>query len=94
MAVSSTSQYLLSVITTSASIADVSMAIPMMRELVQLMSKPVHILIDKSYDASAVYEEAHRLGFEPFIDLKKLSANDGETDKYVTPTCLIEESYR
>lgn len=93
-AVSNTSQYLLAVETTSASIADVSLAIPLIRKLTQFKLPRCHLLMDKGYDASAVYDEAHRLNFEPIIDIRKLPTNHGEVDQFSTPTCLIEESYK
>lgn len=93
-AVTSDTQYILSGITTSAFVADISVAIPLMRDLTQLGVKDTHVLMDKGYDGQAIYQEAHRLTFEPIIDLKRNAKNNGELDEFYQPTCLIEHSYR
>lgn len=93
-AVSTESQYLLSAILTSAHIADVSVAIPLMRDIRQLGISSVHVILDKGYDAKAVYEEAHSLGLEPIVPLKREAKNDGEWTNDYAPTCLIEAGYK
>lgn len=94
LAVASESQYILSATITSANISDISVGIPMMRDLNELGVRDTYVIFDKGYDAKAIYEEAHTLNFEPIIPLKRISKNDGEwTDDYA-PTCLLEHGYR
>jgi transposase len=93
-AVSTRSQFLLTQITSSAFVADINVAIPLIRRLSSLGIQNVHILMDKGYDANAIYREAHKHHFEPIIDLKKVPKNNGEVDNFFTPTCLLEHSYK
>ncbi|MGM0110188.1 transposase [Enterococcus sp. DIV0187] len=94
LAVASESQYILSAILTSANIADMSVGIPMLRDLKELGIRNTSVIFDKGYDAKAIYKEAHHLNFEPIIPLKRIAKNDGEwTDNYA-PTCLLEHGYR
>lgn len=92
-AVTSETQYILAGITTSAFVADVSVAIPLMRKTASLGVEDIFVLMDKGYDAQPIYQEAHNLKFEPIIDLKTSSKNDGEVDEYHRPTCFREHSY-
>lgn len=94
LAVTTASQYILSAILTSAHIADVSVAIPLMRDVGDLNIQNIHVLFDKGYDALSVYEEAHSLGFEPIIPLKRDAKSNGERTADYAPTCLIEECYK
>ncbi|WP_258082374.1 transposase [Enterococcus mundtii] len=94
LAVTAGSQYILSAVLTSAHIADISMAIPLMREIKKLGVQDVHVLFDKGYDALNVYEKAHSLGLEPIIPLKRDTKSDGERNADYAPTCLIEEAYK
>lgn len=93
LAVTTKSQYILSSILTSAHIADMSVAIPLIRDVKRLGLTNVHMIFDKGYDVKALYEEAHELGFEPIISLKRMAKNDGEWTSDYAPTCLIEEGY-
>ena len=92
-AVTSETQYILSGITTSAFVADISVAIPLMRDMAQLGIKDTYVLMDKGYDGQAVYQEADKLTFKPIIDLKRSGKNSGEIDEYFQPTCFLEHSY-
>lgn len=74
--------------------ADVSVTIPLMRDMKRLSFTNRHVLLDKGYDAKAIYEEAHALGFEPIIPLKRTAKNAGEWTKDFAPTCFIEEGYK
>lgn len=87
------SQYLLTNMTTSAFVADISLAIPTIRKLKELGLTGIHVLMDKAYDGKAVYEEAHFHGFEPIIDLKKQAKHGCERDDDYHSTCLLEYSY-
>jgi transposase len=93
LAVSTRSQFILSSVHTSAFVSDIQVAIPLFRQLEKLGVLGVPISLDKGYDALAIYEEAHNLGFEPIIPLKRVAKSDGEHDEHYAPTCLIEESY-
>ena len=93
LAVTTKSQYILSSILTSAHIADMSVAIPLIRDVKRLGLANIHMIFDKGYDVKALYEEAHILGFEPIIPLKRVAKNDGEWTTEYAPTCLIEEGY-
>ncbi|GCF95891.1 transposase [Enterococcus florum] len=93
LAVTTKSQYILSSILTSAHIADMSTAIPLIRDVKRLGLANVHMIFDKGYDVKALYEEAHELGFEPIIPLKRVAKNDGEWTSDYAPTCLIEKGY-
>ncbi|MGM0110168.1 transposase [Enterococcus sp. DIV0187] len=93
-AVSSQSQYLLSALTTSAFVADLSVAIPLFRKIAHLGITHVPVLLDKGYDVAAHYHEAKKLRLEPIIPLKKIPKNDGEVDEHFTPTCLLEHAYQ
>ncbi|MHC5227821.1 transposase [Enterococcus sp. LJL99] len=92
-AVTTKTHYLVSAVTTSAFVSDMSIAIPLLRNLSELNIQQTFVLMDKGYDAKAIYEEAHACTFEPIIDLKKAKKNNGEVDRYFTPTCLLEHSY-
>ena len=93
LAVSTKSQYVLSARLTSAHVADVSVAIPLMRDMKRLSPTNRHVLLDKGYDARAIYEEAHALSLEPIIPLKRNAKNDGEWTEDFAPTCFIAEGY-
>lgn len=93
-AVTTQSQYIVGGMMTSAFVSDVSVAIPLLRKLNYLGIHQTVVLMDKGYDAKAVYEEAHALDFEPIIDLKRVPQNIGEVDAYFTPTCSLEYSYQ
>lgn len=93
LAVTSESQYILSAILTSANISDVSVGIPLMRELSILGIKNTLVIFDKGYDAKGIYQEAHALHFEPIIPLKRIAKNDGEWTKEYAPTCFLEYGY-
>ena len=93
-AATANTHYLLAGITTSAFIADVSVAIPLMDKIASLGVKNTFVLMDKGYDAQAIYEKAHDLSFEPIIDLKRVPKNDGEIDNFYAPTCVLEYSYQ
>lgn len=93
-AVSTESQYLLASLFTSAFVADMNIAIPLMRQVASLGLSDCHIMMDKGYDAAAIYEEAHDLSFEPIIDHKKPPEGDGEFDAFFAPTCLLEYGYK
>lgn len=47
--------------------ADVSVAIPLMRKSAMLGFKDVFVLMDKGYDAQSIYQEAHSLSLKPII---------------------------
>ncbi|MGL5687072.1 MAG: hypothetical protein ACRCXQ_14900, partial [Vagococcus fluvialis] len=53
--------YILSGITTSAFVADVNIAIPLIRKSAALGIKDVFVLMDKGYDVQSIYQEAHHL---------------------------------
>lgn len=93
LGVTTKSQYILSALFTSAHVADPSVAIPIMRDLHTLGIRTTHIIFDKGYDVKAIYEEAHALGYEPIIPLKRSAKNDGEWTKDYAPTCLHEYGY-
>ncbi|MBO0475326.1 hypothetical protein IGL98_003111 [Enterococcus sp. DIV0840] len=93
-AVTAHSQYILAGITTSAFVADVSVAIPLMMKVADLGIEDTMVLMDKGYDAHSIYEKAHELKLEPIIDLKRVPKNDGEIDRFYAPTCLLEYSYK
>lgn len=93
-AISVNTQYMVASITTSAHVADVSIAIPLMKKMTNLGIKDTFVLMDKGYDATAIYEQAHSLTFEPIIEMKQGPKNDGEIDQYYRPTCLLEHSYQ
>lgn len=80
--VTSETQYILTGITTSAFVADISVAISLMRDMAQLGVKDTCVLMDKGYDGQAVYKEADNLTFKPIIDLKRSTKNSGEIDEY------------
>lgn len=94
LATSTDTQYILSAVTTSANISDVSVAIPLMRQVSALNIKDVHVTMDKGYDAKSIYAEAHTLNLEPIIDMKKAGKHGGEIDDFGAPTCLFEYSYK
>ena len=93
LAVTTNSQYLLSSILTSAHVADLSVAVPLMRTLKSFGMRNNHVLFDKGYDVKALYEESHALGFKPIIPLKRVAKSDGEWTTDYAPTCLMEEGY-
>ncbi|MGM0110810.1 hypothetical protein IGI52_001125 [Enterococcus sp. DIV0187] len=78
LTVTTKSQYILSSILTSAHIADMSAAVPLIREVKRLGLTNIYMIFDKGYDVKALYEETHVLGFEPIITLKRIAKNDGE----------------
>ncbi|MGX7013371.1 transposase, partial [Vagococcus silagei] len=80
-------------ILTSAHIADMSVAIPLLRNISDLGVINVHALFDKGYDAQAIYQEAHSLKLEPIIPLKTNSRSGGEWTDDSAPTCLREHGY-
>lgn len=87
-------QYILAGITTSAFVADVSVAIPLMMKVADLGIEDTMVLMDKGYDAHSIWEKARELKLEPIIELKRVPKNDGEIDRFYAPTCLLEYSYK
>lgn len=71
LAVTTKNQYILSSFLTSAPIADMSVAVPLIRVVTQIGLTNLHLIFDKGYDVNAIYEEAHASGFEPIIPLKR-----------------------
>jgi transposase len=96
-AVSTDSQILLRVIYSSAYVADMSVALPLAKSLQDLNPKKNHLLMDKGYDAEAIYKGLHPLHFEPIIDRKKPPALTNpkmwHKDKNFAPTCPLGYSY-
>jgi transposase len=93
LVVSASSQYILYSLYSSAFVNDMSTAIPLMRAVKKLGLKKGHVLMDKGYDGTEIYEEAHQLGLEPIIDRKKPPQNLFMQDKHFAPTCAKGFAY-
>ena len=79
--------------TTSASVHDSQVVIPMMKRLAASVTS-LYDLMDSAYDASSIYEVSANLGHVAIIDKnprrgKKVSAGDGATSyNFVPAECI------
>lgn len=91
LAVSTTSQYIVGSLLSSAFVSDSAVAIPLLKDITANEVRPRHIMMDKGYDVTGIYQSCHQLKIEPIIDFnRRREMTGGETNEHFHPTCFLE----
>ncbi|MBC1605432.1 transposase [Listeria rocourtiae] len=57
--------------------------------------RPIHIMMDKGYEVTYIYQSSHQLKIEPIIDFnRRQEMTGGETNEHFHPTCFLEYPYK
>ncbi|AQY52285.1 hypothetical protein UE46_15515 [Listeria weihenstephanensis] len=95
LAVSTTTQYIVGSLLSAAFVSDSSVAIPLLRQVTAIGSKPSYMMMDKGYDVTAIYHAGHQLKIEPIIDFnRRREITSGEVNEHFHPTCFLEYPYK
>lgn len=97
LAVGTTSQYIFQSLFSSGNLNDGKAAIPLLKGIYERLplSSLRYETMDAGYDYEPIYTQIHRMGHQAVIAYNK--RNEPEPigfDKYFTPTCVREHSYR